>query len=207
VVERSKIVHMTQISESFAKRWGGKLSLTSTLSSSAGGTPATRNQVDLSTYRPLSRSNYFVNTTAGFLQSSVQEISRQTLFAGSIGRFLKNTNRVRLTVLGGLGWRGNIYTPSGISGTQDIGAALVSSDLQAFSFKKSHLDLTATLVPAVTESGRVFAKFNASYYLKVFRKIDWNLSFYGNWDTQPPAHFSAGDYGSSIGLSYGFGNK
>jgi hypothetical protein len=63
------------------------------------------------------------------------------------------------------------------------------------------------VVPALTESGRIFTKFNASYYLKLFGKIDWNLSLYGNWDTHPPPNFSGSDYGTSTGLSYTFGNR
>jgi hypothetical protein len=94
----------------------------SNLSSSTGATAATRNQVDLSAYRLLSRTNYFVAGTGGFLQSSVQEISRQTIFAGSIGRFLKNTNRVRIMVHGGLGWQATNYTSSADAAkTQNIG--------------------------------------------------------------------------------------
>jgi putative salt-induced outer membrane protein YdiY len=189
-------------------RWGGNISLNSNLSSSTGAAAATRNQLDLTAYRLLSGTNYFVAGAAGLLQSSVQEIQRQTIVGGSIGRFLKNTNRVRFTVDGGLGWQKAVYTPpSEELRTQDIGVATVSSSFRAFTFKKSQLDLTGSVVPAVTEAGRLFAKFNASYYLKLFAKIDWNLSFYGNWDTQPPAHLPASDYGSSIGLSYRFGNK
>jgi len=31
------------------------------------------------------------------------------------------------------------------------------------------------------------------------------VSFYGNWDNQPPPGFSGSDYGSSSGLSWTFG--
>ena len=189
-------------------RWGANLSMNSNLSSSTGAAAATRNQVDLGSYRMLQRTNYFVAGAFGFLQSSVQEVQRQTILAGSVGRFLKNTNRVRLSVQGGLGWQRTIYTPSPEAPQkQDTGVALVSSSLEAFNFKKSRFDLVGSLVPAVTEPGRVFAKVNATYYLKLFGKINWNLSFYGNWDTQPPAHLPGSDYGSSTGLSYTFGNK
>jgi hypothetical protein len=63
------------------------------------------------------------------------------------------------------------------------------------------------VAPAINAQGRVFSKVNASYYLKVFGKIDWNFSVYANWDTQPPPHLAGTDYGSSTGLSYDFGNK
>jgi hypothetical protein len=188
-------------------QWGGQVSLNSNLSSSTGAQPATRNQFDLGAYRVLDRTNFFIAGTYGLLQSSVQQIERQTILAGTIGRFLKNTNRVRLTIQGGLGGQRTIYSSSVEGTVQNTAVALISSDLQVFSFKKSRLDLTATVVPALTESGRVFTRFNAAYYLKVFGKIDWNLSIYGNWDTRPPLNFSGSDYGTSTGLSYTFGNR
>lgn len=189
-------------------RWGTKISLNSNLSSSTGAATATRNQLDWGAYRVLSRKNYFLTGIAGLLQSSVQEIERQTIFGVGLGRYLKNTNQVRLTTSGGVGWQRTNYTPTAQNRrTQDIGVAVVSSNLEVFTFKKTRLDLTGSLLPAVTEAGRLFAKINASYYLKVFGKIDWNLSFYGNWDTRPPGQLQGSDYGSSTGLSYTFGNK
>jgi hypothetical protein len=43
--------------------------------------------------------------------------------------------------------------------------------------------------------------------LKLFGTINWNLSFYGNWDTQPPSGTSGNDYGINSGLSWTFGNQ
>jgi hypothetical protein len=41
---------------------------------------------------------------ADFLQSSVQGISLQTSLGGGVGRYLKNTNRTSISVLGGVVW-------------------------------------------------------------------------------------------------------
>jgi hypothetical protein len=239
-VDKSDVVRMTQMSESFAQRlngnitlgssyakgnsttqynlstvfgyqqirWGAQLSLNSNLSSSSGADVATRNQLDLTAYRLLSRTNYFVAGTYGLLQSSVQQIERQTILAGTVGRFLKNTNRVRLTLQVGLGRQRTVYTSSVEDvGVQNTTVGLLSSSLQVFSFKKSRLHVTGAMVPALGGSSRLFTKLNASHYLKLFGKIDWNLSFYGNWDTQPPLNFTGSDYGTSTGLSYTFGNR
>jgi hypothetical protein len=143
-IDKSEVVRMTQMSDTFAQRlngnitlgssyakgnsttqynlgtvvgyqqirWGGQLSLNSNLSSSTGAAAATRNQLDLTAYRLLARTNFFIAGTYGLLQSSVQQIDRQTILAATIGRFLKNTNRVRLTVQGGLGGQRTIYSSS-----------------------------------------------------------------------------------------------
>jgi hypothetical protein len=190
-------------------RWGAILRQNSNLAANTGAETSTRNQFDLGTRRMLSRTNYFLGAIATFLQSSVQGIDLQTSLGVGLGRYLKNTNRFRLSVLGGPGWQRTTYTPLRTDQPpQNIAVALVTSDLQAFAFKKTRLDITCSVVPALGgQKGRVFYKTNATYYIKLFGKADWNLSFYGNWDTRPPPTFSGSDYGSSTGLSWTFGNK
>ena len=69
----------------------------------------------------------------------------------------------------------------------------------------SNLSLTALLLPAVSQPGRVFFTTNASYYIKITGNLSWNISFYGNWDNQPPANLPGSNYGTSSGLSWTFG--
>jgi uncharacterized protein DUF481 len=239
-VDKSKVVRMTQTSESVLRRlsggitlgtlyskgnsttqysvgstfdyrqtrWSSRFRYNSNLSSSVGAETATRNQADLSAYRLLPWKNYFYGGAAAFLQSSVQGIQRQTNLAFGLGRYFKNTNRVRFTALGGVGWQRTRYEPSvATQESQDVAVSLILLNLEAFSFKKSRLDLSASAVPALTDLGRLFYRTNLAYYLKLFGKVDWNFSFYGNWDTRPPPHFQGSDYGSSTGLSWTFGNN
>jgi hypothetical protein len=189
-------------------RWGSSLVYNSNLSSSTGATTSTRNQVELRLYHTMSRKGYFYGSSASFLQSSVQGIRHQTNVALGVGKFLLNENPFRLTVFGGIGGQRTQYVPSFTTiETQDVGVALLSLDLEAFSFKRTRLDLTATAIPALTDRGRVYYKTNVAYYFKLFGKVDWNFSFYGNWDTRPPQNFQGSDYGSSTGLSWTIGTK
>lgn len=189
-------------------RWGAVLDYNSNLSSNSGAATSTRNQLDFRAYRMLPWNHYFYGGTASLLQSSVQEINRQTILGFGVGRYLKDTNRTRLSILLGLGWQRTSYLSSTVDQRlQNIAVAVTGVNFNAFRFKKSRLALNAYIFPALTEQGRYFSRINTSYYLKLFGKIDWNLSFYGNWDTRPPAHLPGSDYGSSTGLSWTFGNK
>jgi hypothetical protein len=190
-------------------RWGAAVRQNSNLASNTGAETSTRNQLDLSAYRMLSKTNYFVGGIATFLQSSVQGIDRQTNLGLGLGKYFKNTNRLRFWLLGGAGWQRTSYVPTVINQPpQDLVVGLFSANLEAFSFKKTRFDLAATVYPALSaQKGRTFYKTNATYYIKLFGKVDWNLSFYGSWDTKPPPTFSSSDYGSSTGLSWTFGNK
>jgi hypothetical protein len=44
---------------------------------------------------------------------------------------------------------------------------------------------------------------NSTYYVKLWGKLDWNFTFYGNWVNHPPPGFSCSDYGTSTGLNFG----
>ena len=189
-------------------RWSAQGSYSSTLSSSSGSSASTRNQLNLGYRHLLPWNNYFYSALASFRQSSEQDIRLQTIVGGGIGRYLKNNNHAIIAVLGGLAWQSTNYTPATVvPATQNLAAALIGAEVQFFKFSKTNLNVTATLFPALSEPGRVLFNTNASYYIKIFGNLSWNISFYGNWDSQPPAHLSGSDYGSSSGLTWTFGLK
>jgi Protein of unknown function, DUF481 len=190
------------------ERWSAQASFSSTLSSSSGTSAATRNSLGLTGSHLLPWNNYFYSGLGSLLQSSAQGITLQTTIGGGVGRYLKNTNQSRISVLAGVAWQGTNYGPSIIQvGNQNLAAAVVSTNIDLFQFSKTNLTVTATLLPGLTEPGRVHFNTNVTYYVKLFSNLKWNVSSYGNWDNRPPAGFSGSDYGSSSGLSWTFGLK
>jgi hypothetical protein len=188
------------------ERWAAQVGLTSTLTHSSGVTASTWNQVTLGAFHLLPWNNYFYGGLGSFLQSAEQGINRQTTLGGGVGRYLKNTNRTTVSVLGGFAWQNTSYRPSVVPiGTQNVAAGLIAGDVKLYRFNKTNLDLSAVLLPAVSEPGRVFFTTNASYYIKITGNLSWNISFYGNWDNQPPAGLPGSNYGTSSGLSWTFG--
>lgn len=188
-------------------RWAISSRFDSSLSSSTGAPTATRNQAGVSGYRLLRHQNYFYQGGVNFLQSTVQAIDRQWGVGGGLGVFVKNSNHLRWTMQGGPAWQRTHYIPSGTTPeTQNIIAFLASTNVEAFQFKKTRLTLSATVLPALNDLGRYFVRANTTYYLKLFGKVDWNFSAYGNLDSRPPPQLQGSDYGSSMGFSYSFGN-
>jgi Protein of unknown function, DUF481 len=185
------------------ERWNATAAFNSNLSSNSGANTSTRNQVDLGGNHLMTRKNYYYGGIGSFLQSSVQDIRLQTTLGGGIGRHIKNSNRARISVLAGLAWQSASYQQS--VATQQTLAGLIATDVRLFVFKKTNLSIRAYALPALSEAGRVRFNTNASYYLKLFKNLSWDLSFYGNWDTEPPANFSGSDYGYSLGLKWTFG--
>jgi len=190
------------------ERWSAFASYNSTLSSSTGASAATRNQLNLGAQRLLRWSNWFYAGEGSLLQSSEQNINLQSGVGGGIGRYLANSNHATIFLLAGFGFQRTQYAPSVfISAPQNVATGMLAGSMKLFRFNKTTLNLTGAVFPAISDPGRVYTNLNVAYYIKLSGSLSWNVSFYGNWDNQPPPTFSGSDYGTSSGLSITFGNK
>jgi Protein of unknown function, DUF481 len=190
------------------ERWGAQAGLSSNLSSASSTTTSTRNQLTFGGYHLMRWNNYYYSGFDAFLQSTEQGITRQNAIGGGIGRYLKNTNSTVISVMGGVGWQSSIYNQNTVPiPTQNDATAVIIANMQLFKFNKTTFDITATAFPFLTEPGRLKLSTNASYYIKLIGNLSWNVSFYGNWDNQPPGNLPGSDYGSSSGLSWTFGSS
>ncbi len=191
-----------------SERWVAGGNYNSSLAASTGSTASTRNTFDVFAARLLRWDNWFYAGITDFLQSSEQNIDLRTNLGGGVGRYLKNTNRANIWVLGGLAWQNTRYSQSlGEQGMQNVGAALIAAQAKFFVFNKTNLTVNGYIFPALSRPGRVYTNTTVTYYVKLFGGLNWNVSFYGNWDNQPPQHFSGSDYGTSSGLGWTFGNR
>ena len=183
-------------------------SFNSSFASNSGANLTTRNQIDLNTLRLLRWNNWFYAGTASFLQSSVQDTICKRHSAEGSDATSKNTNRASIYVLGGLGWQNAGYGQNDVDlGTQNTAVGFVASEIKAFKFKKTNLDVSASLIPSISDAGRLHFNANAVYYIKIVQDLSWNFSFYGSWDSRPPITLPKSDYGTSSGLSWTFGNR
>jgi putative salt-induced outer membrane protein YdiY len=188
------------------ERWNAHASYDSNLSSSTGAKVSTRNYLDLGARRLLPWNHWFYSGLADFLQSSEQGIGLQSTLGGGLGRYLTNTDRASVAVYGGVAWQRTNYKQANLPPSeQNVTAALLWAQAKLFKFSKTDLEATGTLLPALSDPGRLRFNTNASYYIKVISNLKWNISFFGNWDNRPPQGFSESDYGTSSGISWTFG--
>jgi hypothetical protein len=190
------------------ERWEASAAFDSSLSASSGTKNSTRNEGRLTGLRYMRWNNWFYAGIGDFLQSSVQGIQLQTTAGGGIGHYLKNTNRTKIYVLGGAAWQNTDYEPTLFSQDRlNLATALVSTRVKFFVFDETNLDVSASLFPAISDPGRVRFDTRATYFVKLFGDISWNISFYANWDNQPLPGFSSSDYGTTSGISWTFGSR
>ena len=189
------------------ERWGASASYNSSLSFNSGAAASTRNEIEIAARRLLRWNNWYYAGLADFLQSSEQGIELQSTFGAGIGRYFKNTNKTMISAYSGLAWENIAYQQQVLPATnQQVTAALIVGEVRLFRFDKTNLTLTATVLPALSDPGRVHTNLNVAYYVKLWSNFKWNVSFYGNWDNQPPPGFSGSNYGTSSGVTYTFGN-
>jgi len=189
-------------------RWSVGIGFNSNLSATAGNNTSTRNQLNASFLHLMRWSNWFYSGFASGLQSAEQQISLQTNLGGGFGRYLKKSSNVRASLTGGLVWQATTYEASvTTASSEDMIGLMLMGNLNFVQFKRQSLNLRVNAIPSINELGRFYFNTNASYFLKLFGEVNWNLSFYGNWDTQPPSGTSGSDYGLNSGLSWTFGNQ
>lgn len=186
--------------------WRVAADFISTFSKSSAAAAATRNQSRLWSRRLIGgKRAWYYSGAAEFLQSSQQGINLQTMLGGGIGRFLKDSNAVRLAITADLAVQQTRYAPStGSQSPPNALAGMINGDLHLFRFKKTSLDVTASALPVLTELGRVRTYLNTAYSIQIISNFWFKVSFYGNWDNRPPAAFSGSDYGVSSSISYSF---
>jgi hypothetical protein len=190
------------------ERWGAQSGLSSNLSSAGGTTTSTRNQLTFSGYHLMQWNNYYYGGFDAFLQSTEQGIAHQNAIGGGIGRYLKNTNGTVISVMGGVAWQSTNYNKGVVPiPAQNVTTAVIIANVQLFKFNKTTLNISGAALPFLSEPGRVNFSTNTSYYIKIISGLSWNVSFYGNWDNQPPGNLPGSDYGSSSGLSWTFGSS
>ena len=92
------------------EHWRVATSFISAFSNSSGSAAATRNQSRLWARRLIGgKRAWYYSGAAEFLQSSQQGIDLQTTLGGGFGRFVKDTNTVRIAITADLAWQQTRY--------------------------------------------------------------------------------------------------
>ncbi|MGC1645486.1 MAG: DUF481 domain-containing protein [Candidatus Sulfotelmatobacter sp.] len=189
-------------------RWSASASYNSNLAANKGTSPSSRNQIDMSAQRLMPWSNWYYTGFASFLQSTVQGINLSSSYGAGANRYLKNSSHFFMSVGEGFAFQHIDYGQSALAApAQNVSAAWLNTQVKLFRFDQTNVTVTASLLPAISEPGRLHFNLNSAYYVKILGKFKFNVSFYGNWDNQPPPGFSGSDYGTSAGVNWTFGNR
>lgn len=144
---------------------------------------------------------WYVGAFTQLEQNQQLDLDLRFLLGAIGGRDFLQSNRVEWNWLAGVLSNREEYT--GLEATNSA-EALVGTRFSWFTFGDFENDLSSALLvyPSLTESGRVRTDFDVNYRQDLFGDLYFRLSFYHQYDSEPPPGASDIDYGTSLALGW-----
>lgn len=178
-------------------------SLDSVFSGQTEGTSNARNQFTLD-YRKQLSPKWYAGGLLDLLRSDQQSLSLRTTVGGLIGRNVKQTERTRISLFGGLaGTRENYSALAGRPQTTNADA-LAGLDFNTFRFDTADISSRFLLYPSLTTPGRMRMQFKTDLRVKLVKDLYWGFHLYENFDSKPPVEADKNDLGVSTSLGWKF---
>jgi hypothetical protein len=178
-------------------------SVDSVFSGQSKGTSNARNQLTLD-YRKQLSPKWYAGGLFDLLRSDQQSLTLRTTTGGLIGRNLRQTERTRISLFGGLaGTRENYSAPTGSPHTTNADA-LVGLDFNTFRFTTTDISSRFILYPSLTTPGRTRMQIKSDLRIKLVKDLYWGFHLYENFDTKPPVEADKNDLGVSTSLGWKF---
>jgi hypothetical protein len=161
---------------------------------------------------------WFSNASLSFDQNDELGLNLRTTIGTGGGRYFVQSNSMLFSLEGELQFsRENRAEQLELqfSGEDQAEQTDVTNSLEAaftanwdwFLFEDPELDWSTrlTVIPSLTESGRVRSELDTTLSWEIIGDLKWALSFYGSWDNQSQsATGSTSDYGVNTAVAYDF---
>jgi hypothetical protein len=146
--------------------------------------------------------------TSGILSADSNDelnINLRTSLGAGGGRILSQSDHTFFLLQGGLLLsREDIV---GEAGSTDSVESFMQMQWDWFKFTKPNLDwsMTLTVIPSLTENGRVRSEADATLSWKIFGDLHWQIQLYNSYDNKPQTDdASSNDYGVNTSVAYKF---
>lgn len=136
-----------------------------------------------------------------FESDDQQGLNLRTLFGGAIGNRVYNQRRMRIDLYGGL-----VVNREEFEGQPRAESleGLLGSAFRLRSAKGIDIDATLSVLPSLEQSDRVRIQFDGSLSFDLFSDLDFKLTVYDRYDSQPPPGNETNDTGLTLGLSWSY---
>ncbi len=161
--------------------------------------PDTRRETLNAYYTYLLRENWTLGGLYTFEADEQQGLQGRSLAGATVGNRIVNNRRFRLRLEAGL-----------VVNSEDFELADRTESLEgvigsAVRWRSKHdIDLDASLfiLPNLEQSGRTRATFDASLSVDLIGDLDFKLTAYSRYDSDPPLDNEKNDWGTTVGLSW-----
>jgi hypothetical protein len=165
--------------------------------------PTSRTQEAIVDYRHFLKNRWFALALGGLQRNTELGIDLRTFAGGGGGRNVIQTNRSGLSLSGAVTAAHEQATEGG--GTTDSAEAQLGLDYRFFVFNtpKRDVHVQFSLIPSLTESGRVRSQLDTRFKLELVKGVLWELRFFASTDSKPPSEaISDSDYGIITSFGY-----
>lgn len=132
-----------------------------------------------------------------FESDEQQGLDGRTLLAGGLGKRVQNSRRHRVELYAGLALNAERF--EGLPDVETL-EGLLGGTYRMRSF--ADLDATLLLLPSLEESNRLRAQFDAILSFDLYSDLDFLITVYDRYDSQPPVGNDKNDTGITLGLSW-----
>jgi hypothetical protein len=178
-------------------------SIDSSVSGQTEGSSSNRNQFIVD-YRKQLSPKWYVGGLGEFLRSDQQSLDLRTTGAFLVGRNVRQTERTRLSIFGGLALSRERYSNAVTRPRTTNVDAVAGLDLVSFRFKTSDIRSRFSLYPSLTTPGRMRMQATSDLRIEILKDIYWGFHIYENFDSKPPIQADRNDLGVSTSLGWKF---
>lgn len=151
------------------------------------------------TYTYRLRNNWQATGLMQFESDDQQGLDLRTVAGGALGRRLVNRRRWRFDLYGGLVVNSEEF--EGQSRAESL-EGLVAAIYRLRAAKGLDIDASLGVLPNLEQSDRVRVQFDASLSMDLIADLDFKVTVYDRYDSQPPAGNEKNDSGMTLGLSW-----
>lgn len=176
----------------------------SIISSQSDGVDTNRLEVTNIYTRTLRWKKWFGLGLVNFLKNDEQQLDLRSTFGGGLGRQIIVTNRTELTAIGGFTASNERFTPDSGREKGTNPEALLGLRFSMFRFDSTEFSSRVLAYPNLSDLGRVRIDFISDIKLDLVGDLYFNVSFWDNYDSRPPAKTAKNDFGITTSLGWSF---
>ena len=136
-----------------------------------------------------------------FESDDQQGLNLRTLVGGALGNRVYNQRRMRIDLHGGLVVNSEEF--EGQPRNESL-EGLLGGVFRLRSARGIDIDASLWVLPSLEQSDRVRLQFDGSLSIDLFADLDFKLTVYDRYDSQPPEGNDTNDTGVTLGLSWSY---
>lgn len=155
-------------------------------------------------YRKQLSPKWYAGGIFGLFSSDQQSLDLRTTLGGILGRNIRQTERTRLSIFGGVAATREKYSATVGTPRATNADAIAGVDFATFRFTTTDITSRLSLFPSLTTPGRMRMQFNSDMRIKIAADLYWGFHVYENFDSKPPVRADKNDLGISTSVGWKF---